>query len=99
MDTKWDKDVKFLHIRHYDDVGEVLAEGGLTAAYTRLDENTLLYAVAICHETDKYNKNLGRVKSQGRLRSPNYADTWEGEVDDLRIHLFGELQIANRLVD
>lgn len=72
--------VRFVHLR--DTIGrwndtkttittEVVANGGATIAYIDTvdsDDNPITYAaVAYCHPTDRYNKELGRAKSEGLL--------------------------------
>lgn len=91
MNTRYEPGVKFIHIRNMDDRGIIQAKGGATVAYRKLDENRLLYAVAFCHEMDSYDKTVGRDKSAGRLKSPNHADYWEGDPNDLRGHIETEL--------
>ena len=71
-------DVKFLHYRVYeeDNHGEVTvaSNGGTTVAYIEGEEG-ISHAFAYCHELDRYNKKLGRIKSAGRLLSENYCAT------------------------
>ena len=71
-------DVKFLHYRVYeeDNHGEVTvaSNGGTTVAYIEGEEG-ISHAFAYCHELDRYNKELGRIKSAGRLLSENSCAT------------------------
>ena len=72
-------DVKFLHYRAYDEihVGNdeyeyvVASNGGTTVAYIEGEEG-ISHAFAYCHELDRYNKELGRIKAAGRLNSDKY---------------------------
>ena len=78
-------DVKFLHYRVYeeDNHGEVTvaSNGGTTVAYIEGEEG-ISHAFAYCHELDRYNKELGRIKSAGRLLSENYCATVKATRDD-----------------
>lgn len=78
-------DVKFLHYRAYeeDSHGEVTvaSNGGATVAYIEGEEG-ISHAFAYCHELDRYNKELGRIKSAGRLLSENYCATVKVSRDD-----------------
>lgn len=62
--------VRFVHLRDIDG-GMVFPNGGATIAYidtvTADDEPITYAAVAYCHTTDRYNKEMGRAKSEGRL--------------------------------
>lgn len=49
-------------------------KGGTTIAYTLDDDfNVIAYAVARCNSKDVYCKHTGRVKAQGRLKSPTHC--------------------------
>ena len=82
-------DVKFLHYRAYDEihVGNdeyeyvVASYGGATVAYIEGEEG-ISHAFAYCHDADRYNKELGRIKSAGRLLSENYCATVKTTRDD-----------------
>ena len=78
-------DVKFLHYRVYeeDNHGEVTvaSNGGTTVAYIEGEEG-ISHAFAYCHELDRYNKELGRIKSAGRLLSENYCATVKATRDE-----------------
>ena len=78
-------DVKFLHYRVYeeDNHGEVTvaSNGGTTVAYIEGEEG-ISHAFAYCHELDRYNKKLGRIKSAGRLLSENYCATVKATRDE-----------------
>ena len=78
-------DVKFLHYRAYeeDNHGEVTvaSNGGTTVAYIEGEEG-ISHAFAYCHELDRYNKELGRSKSAGRLLSENYCAIVKAIRDD-----------------
>ena len=75
--------VKFLHYRAYEeqlnkdgtDYNQVIASnGGATVAYVEGEEG-VTFAFAFCHDLDRYNKELGRIKSAGRLLSDKYASS------------------------
>ena len=98
-------DVKFLHYRAYeeDSHGEVTAasNGGATVAYIEGEEG-ISHAFAYCHELDRYNKELGRIKSAGRLLSENYCATVKVSRDDFikavdnhmaQLHLFRKSKV------
>ena len=78
-------DVKFLHYRVYeeDNHGEVTvaSNGGTTVAYIEGEEG-ISHAFAYCHDADRYNKELGRIKSSGRLLSENSCATVKATRDD-----------------
>lgn len=61
-------DVKFVHLRFADPTGNVLAGGGTTIAYRKVDGG-IEYGMAKCHPRDNYVKTLGRIKANGRLTS------------------------------
>jgi len=67
----------FAHIRRYNPDNTVAGNGGVTVAY-QVNGDTVLYALAKCHEKDRYNKYTGRVKAAGRLNSENYSATFNG---------------------
>lgn len=75
-------DVKFLHYRAYEIIPDgpgwgttvISSNGGTTVAYIEGEEG-ISHAFAYCHELDRYNKELGRIKSAGRLLSENYCAT------------------------
>ncbi len=98
-------DVKFLHYRAYeqDSHGEVTvaSNGGTTVAYIEGEEG-ISHAFAYCHELDRYNKELGRIKSAGRLLSENYCATVKATRDDFikavdnhmaQLHLFRKSKV------
>lgn len=90
--ARYEEGVKFIHVRCADvTTGDVSPNGGATVAYKIVDDETLEYAVAFCHENDAYNKHLGRDKSAGRLKSANHADYWRGDTDSLREHISEEM--------
>jgi hypothetical protein len=63
--------VRFVHLRDRDLSGQISAYGGATLAYidtVTADDTPITYAaVAYCHSLDRYNKETGRAKSEGRL--------------------------------
>lgn len=63
--------VRFVHLRDTDLDGRISTYGGATIAYidtVTADDTPITYAaVAYCHTTDRYNKETGRAKSEGRL--------------------------------
>lgn len=73
-------DVKFLHYRAYEEIPtgdgdareQIASHGGSTVAYVEGEEG-ISFAFAHCHELDRYNKELGRIKSAGRLLSDKYS--------------------------
>ena len=82
-------DVKFLHYRAYEIIPDgpgqetavITSNGGATVAYIEGEEG-ISHAFAYCHELDRYNKELGRIKSAGRLLSENYCATVKATRDD-----------------
>ena len=65
---------KFLHYRKVDDRGNVSARGGVTVAYA-VGEEGATSAIAMCGPNDNYNRQYGRAKAEGRMRSERYAQT------------------------
>lgn len=63
--------VRFIHRRRVVD-NQVKNNGGFTVAYRELDNGWIEYAFAKCSPRDNFSRELGRVKAQGRLDSPNY---------------------------
>ena len=64
---------KYIHVRKIDNNGVILPNGGLTIAYVLNDQFKVVgYAAARCHSKDHYNKQIGRAKASGRLRSGQY---------------------------
>ena len=74
--------IKFIHCRSKHANGTIKPTGGLTIAYNLNAQFKVVgYAAAKCHEKDLYNKQIGRMKSSGRLLSEKYyQDT--PEVDE-----------------
>jgi hypothetical protein len=71
------KNVKFVHCRNRDALGSIMPNGGLTIAFvTDADFKVVGYAAARCAPIDMFNKQIGRMKSSGRLLS----DKWYQEV-------------------
>lgn len=75
----------FIHLRNHekDSKGNpvLLNYGGATIAYTvhrMADSLKIVYAVAECHEKDRFVKAIGRLKATKRLEADN---------------IFGELEI------
>lgn len=65
--------IKFIHCRNLHTNGTIKPTGGLTIAYNlNSDFKVVGYAAAKCHEKDLYNKQIGRMKSAGRLLSEKY---------------------------
>ena len=65
--------IKFIHCRNTDKNGTIHPTGGLTIAYNlNSDFKVVGWAAAKCHEKDLYNKQVGRMKSSGRLLSERY---------------------------
>lgn len=75
---------KFIHLRRCDYVitpdlqveEQISAHGGVTVAYD-ITNDSVRYAVAKCHDKDRYVKAEGRNRSQGRLLSgrPEFVQT------------------------
>jgi len=65
---------KFLHIRNRDNEGKIISNGGRTVAYY-VDEEGFVwaYAVAKCHPSDNFDKQVGRDKASGRLYSERHT--------------------------
>ena len=73
---------KFIHLRHQTkdtirDGAVILNEinpcGGMTIAYQVNDGGSVIgFAPAKCHSKDNYNKQQGRAKATGRLKSEKY---------------------------
>lgn len=64
---------KYFHKRNKNEAGQILSRGGCTTAYI-LDDSKIVvgYAQAHCHKHDNFNKQQGRIKAEGRLKSPRY---------------------------
>lgn len=94
--------VKFLHVRRPNvlqtamgslEVSGISPNGGKTIAYVvDEDHNVHGYAYARCHERDNYNKRQGRVKAEGRLRSPRYYTELSPAISEEQ---FIEMAMAN----
>ena len=85
--------VKFLHIRKYDNDGQMRSHGGRTVAY-QVDTQGIVwgYAEAKCHDNDNFVKEQGRVKAAGRLFSERYLKACQMNESDFRIAMFGSIQ-------
>lgn len=70
--------VKFFHVRDFDFDGKILP-GGATYAFRELEPGKIEYAVAYCNRKDNFNKRIGRIKSEGRLKSERYRKIFEGD--------------------
>ena len=46
------------------------------------------FAVARCHENDPYVKEIGRIKSAGRLCSPKFRNNFHGSKQELMEYLY-----------
>lgn len=65
---------KFVHIRAVNKDGVVLGNGGGTVAFEINDSGYVTrFASSICHPRDNFSRYLGRVKSEGRLKSRDYC--------------------------
>ena len=82
MATRPVSSIKFIHCRSVNKDGTIKPQGGLTIAYN-LNANFKVggWAAAKCHEKDLYNKQVGRMKSSGRLLSETYYHD-EPETDE-----------------
>lgn len=75
--------IKFAHLRIKDKDGHIQPHGGITYAYELNDDNRIIgYAHAKCHEKDTFNKQQGRVKAQGRLKSKRYFEACDVSKED-----------------
>ncbi len=68
MSFEFPLDVRWTHIRKYNESYDMMATGGYTAAYY-IDhkENVVDIAIAKCHEGDLFCRKTGRDKSLDRL--------------------------------
>jgi RecA-family ATPase len=83
--------VFYAHLREMNNDGTIAGNGGVTVAYEvhQLDGfSKVLYAMAKCHAKDRYNKHLGRVKAEGRMKSPSYSQTFEGTKREFLDHMY-----------
>ncbi len=65
--------IKFIHCRNLSANNAVLPHGGLTIAYVLNEQFKVVgWAAAKCSNKDVYNKQVGRMKSEGRLSSNEY---------------------------
>lgn len=64
---------KFFHKRVKLENDTISPNGGTTIAYL-MDDNQQVhgFAKAWCHNKDHFCKHKGRVKAEGRLKSPHY---------------------------
>lgn len=73
-----DDDVKFVHIREYDAVGEEKPCGGLTVAFVRDrregEQDVYLCSMSQCSKLDNFNKKIGRSITKGRLHCGMYDE-------------------------
>jgi hypothetical protein len=60
--------VTFVHLRRVDFWGHLENFGGMTVAVTA-EGDGCKYAVARCHDSDRYVKQAGRAKAAGRLNA------------------------------
>jgi hypothetical protein len=80
--------VKFVHLNvstiHVDTWGKERIRNGATACYQEQEtdgKKSLLVGVAICGENDSYNKRMGRMISEGRMRKyPYILADYDGEI-------------------
>lgn len=74
---------KFIHCRNTNKNGTIQPTGGLTIFYNlNSDCKVVGGAAAKCHEKDLYNKQVGRMKSSGRLLSEHYYQE-ASEIDEV----------------
>ncbi len=92
--SNFDPEVKFIHMRYRDGVGNILSSGGTTFAY-RAVEGGIQYAHARCHPNDNYVKSLGRVKAHGRLASKS-SHTFAGVEQDFLNTLEAQAECWNK---
>jgi hypothetical protein len=58
----------FMHYRKFDRRGQIMAKGGLTLAIQQ-DGQQLTIAMAECGRKDNFNRSLGRIIAEGRLKA------------------------------
>lgn len=64
--------IKYFHFRPRNGLNQVLP-GGFTVAYRFNDAyGHYEYAMSRCSPEDNFCRKIGRVKAEGRLRSPRY---------------------------
>lgn len=64
--------IYFRHVRNIVD-GKIDNMGGATIAYQEISPNIFKLAISRCHPKDNFDKKLGRIKSSGRLNSPDQS--------------------------
>lgn len=68
--------VKFHHVRYYNEDGLKHNMGGATIAFVENPkDNSIRYALALCSPYDNFSKARGRTIASGRLKSETYATT------------------------
>lgn len=72
-ETVKENEVKFIHIRNITVADEVAGKGGTTVAYVDCGGGVYRFAIAKCHNSDNYNKKVGRAKAGGKLASPKHS--------------------------
>ena len=73
MSQQTKSNIKFIHCRNVSKNGSVIPHGGLTVAYVLNESFKVVgWAAAKCSNKDVYNKQVGRMKSEGRLSSNEY---------------------------
>lgn len=84
--------VKFVHnvskTMHFEPVGKGYLRNGYTAAFTEVDNETVLVGVAICGGNDVFCKKTGRMISEGRMKKVPY--TIKKEPKELAHHVVRE---------
>jgi len=68
-------EVKFRHIRFFDDDSNIDNRGGITVAYKETTPTTIEYAVARCNPSDNFSRKRGRILAAGRLKSDNWKES------------------------
>jgi hypothetical protein len=68
---------KFVHnttkTMHFEPVGKGYMRNGYTAAFTEVDNETILVGVATCGGNDVFNKKTGRQIAEGRMKKIPYT--------------------------
>ena len=81
---------KFIHKRFQTTIPgleqqEISGKGGVTIAYVpNEDTNEVLYAIARCHPRDNFNKQQGRIKAEGKMKSLKHLIFFKGNEKDFK---------------
>ena len=76
---------KFAHRRYINpNTGLIDGKGGATIAYREIGNNQIEFAIAKCHENDNFCKQIGRIKSEGRLQSHKSRQVFSGSIPQFK---------------